>query len=182
MDLLLCLVRLNNFFVQLVFTALLLIQAFVALSVQLANIGSAAIFFLTALPLFVVLALNPLFVGSNQRISLWTYGLGQFLPSLSGSLLLLGVVEVFVPLVSFIYLCTSKFFATSVLLSLVFLFWMLTFSFFFPSNRLVASALTLQRIISWLLSSQAWVRFPSLSCCHLRTSSDAASCLEASCS
>jgi hypothetical protein len=46
-----------------VFTALLLIQAFVAFSVQLANIGSAAIFFLTALPLFVVLALNPLFVG-----------------------------------------------------------------------------------------------------------------------
>ncbi|KIM39558.1 hypothetical protein M413DRAFT_447037 [Hebeloma cylindrosporum] len=83
---------------QSVFTALLLIQAFFALAVQLVNIGSAAIFFLTALPLFVVLALNPLFVGSNQRISLWTYGLGQILPSLSGSLLLLGVVEVFVPL------------------------------------------------------------------------------------
>ena len=155
---------------QSVFTALLLIQAFVALTVQLVGIGSAAIFFLTALPLFVVLALNPLFVGSNQRISLWTYGLGQILPSLSGSLLLLGVVEVFVPLVSFLHVLAS-FFCD---FCCVVLFWILTFIFF--SNRLAASALTLQRTISWLLSSQAWVRSLSLLCYLLRTSSDAASC------
>ncbi|KDR80962.1 hypothetical protein GALMADRAFT_1358006, partial [Galerina marginata CBS 339.88] len=85
-------------FLQSVFTALLLLQSTLALGVQLAGVGSAAIFFLTALPLFAVLALNPLFAGSNRRISLWTYGLGQFLPALSGTMLLLGVVDVFVPL------------------------------------------------------------------------------------
>ncbi|KAF8201539.1 hypothetical protein BJ912DRAFT_1019472 [Pholiota molesta] len=83
---------------QSVFTALLLIESFLAIAIQLVNIGSAAIFFLAALPLFVALALNPLFVGSNSRMSLWTYGLGSILPSLTGTLLLLGVVEVFVPL------------------------------------------------------------------------------------
>jgi hypothetical protein len=85
---------------QSVFTALLLIESFLAIAIQLVNIGSAAIFFLAALPLFVALALNPLFVGSNSRMSLWTYGLGSILPSLTGTLLLLGVVEVFVPLVN----------------------------------------------------------------------------------
>lgn len=88
---------------QSVFTAMLLIQAFFAVAIQMANIGSAAIFFLIALPLFVALLLNPVFVGSNKRISLWTYGLGQLLPALTGSLLILGVVEVFVPLVSCLY-------------------------------------------------------------------------------
>lgn len=85
---------------QSVFNALLLIEAFLAVAIQLVNIGSAAIFFLAALPLFVALALNPLFAGSNTRLSLWTYGLGSILPSLTGTLLLLGVVEVFVPLVN----------------------------------------------------------------------------------
>lgn len=85
---------------QSVFTALLLIEAFLAVAIQLVNIGSAAIFFLAALPLFAAFALNPLFAGSNSRLSLWTYGLGSILPSLTGTLLLLGVVEVFVPLVN----------------------------------------------------------------------------------
>lgn len=94
---------------QSVFTALLLIESFLAIAIQLVNIGSAAIFFLAALPLFVALALNPLFAGSNSRMSLWTYGLGSILPSLTGTLLLLGVVEVFVPLVNDIpfVTCTS---------------------------------------------------------------------------
>lgn len=86
---------------QSVFTALLLIQASLAFGVQMLNVGSAAMFFLTALPLFIVLLLNPLFAGSNKRLSLLTYGLGQVMPAVSGTLLLLGVVDVFVPLVSF---------------------------------------------------------------------------------
>ncbi|KAF8972707.1 hypothetical protein BDZ97DRAFT_1649998 [Flammula alnicola] len=83
---------------QSVFTALLLMQTLMALAIQMINIGSAAIFFLSALPLFIVFALNQLFAGSNHRLSLWTYGVGQMLPSLTGTLLLLGVTEVFVPL------------------------------------------------------------------------------------
>ena len=136
---------------QSVFTALLLIQAFVALSVQLANIGSAAIFFLTALPLFVVLALNPLFVGSNQRISLWTYGLGQILPSLSGCLLLLGVVEVFVPLVSF-YLCVVARFP--------FLDAELLISFFFEQTGRIGADAPADNIVATIISSLGAISFP----------------------
>lgn len=84
---------------QSVFTAMLLIQALIAFVVQMANIGSAAIFFLIALPLFMSLAINPLFSGTNGRLSLGTYALGQMLPALTGGLLLLGVLDVFVPLV-----------------------------------------------------------------------------------
>jgi hypothetical protein len=84
---------------QSVFTAMLLIQALLAFGVQMANIGSAAIFFLIALPLFMALAINPLFSGTNGRLSLCTYALGQMLPALTGGLLLLGVLDVFVPLV-----------------------------------------------------------------------------------
>ncbi|KAH9479296.1 Putative endoplasmic reticulum metallopeptidase 1 [Psilocybe cubensis] len=83
---------------QSVFTAMLLIQAFFAIALQMVNIGSAAMFFLIALPFFVALLLNLVFVGSNKRISLWTYAIGQLLPALTGSLLMFGVVEVFVPL------------------------------------------------------------------------------------
>ncbi|KAF5316325.1 hypothetical protein D9619_006761 [Psilocybe cf. subviscida] len=83
---------------QSVFTAMLLIQALSGFVVQMANIGSAAIFFLIALPLFMALAINPLFSGTNGRLSLCTYALGQMLPALTGGLLLLGVLDVFVPL------------------------------------------------------------------------------------
>ncbi|KAJ3517001.1 hypothetical protein NLJ89_g779 [Agrocybe chaxingu] len=83
---------------QSVFTALLLLQSLFAIVVQLADIGSAAIFFLTALPLFIALSFNPLFSGTTKRLSLWTYGIGQALPLLTGTMLIIGVVEVFVPL------------------------------------------------------------------------------------
>jgi len=89
---------------QSVYTSLLLIQSFFAIAVQAAGVGSAALPFLTALPLFASLALNPAFasassVATSRRISLWTYAIGQTLPLLTGTMLLIGVVEVFVPLV-----------------------------------------------------------------------------------
>ena len=60
-------------------------------------------FFLAALPIFISLLLNPLFSSKKTlggvEFSLWTYAIGQTLPLLTGSMLLLGVVEVFVPLV-----------------------------------------------------------------------------------
>ncbi|KAF8885097.1 hypothetical protein CPB84DRAFT_1816896 [Gymnopilus junonius] len=73
-------------------------QATLALGVQMANVGSAAIFFLNALPIFIALVVNTILIGSTKRISLWTYGLGQTLPSATGLLMLYGVLDVFVPL------------------------------------------------------------------------------------
>ncbi|KAF8806834.1 hypothetical protein BYT27DRAFT_7167035 [Phlegmacium glaucopus] len=83
---------------QSVFTALLLVQLLVATAIQVAGIGSAAIFFLCALPLFVALIINSLLVGNTKNLSLWTYAIGQSLPLLTGSMLTVGVLEVFVPL------------------------------------------------------------------------------------
>ena len=82
-----------------VFTGLLLVQCLAAIAVQVAGIGSAVIYFLCALPLFVALIINFLLMGNTKNISLWTYAIGQISPLLSGSMLIVGVVEVFVPLV-----------------------------------------------------------------------------------
>jgi len=78
-----------------------------ALGIQSLGIGSAAMFFLAALPIFISLLLNPLFSSRKTlgvEFSLWTYVIGQTLPLLTGSMLLLGIVEVFVPLVRFPWL------------------------------------------------------------------------------
>ena len=74
-------------------------QIFLAFVVQLAGIGSAVIFFLCALSLFMALIINLLLVGNAKNISLWSYAIGQAMPLLTGSMLIVGVVEVFVPLV-----------------------------------------------------------------------------------
>ena len=66
---------------------------------QVAGIGSAAIFFLCALALFVALVINSFLLANTKKISLWTYAIGQAVPLLTGSMLIVGVVEVFVPLV-----------------------------------------------------------------------------------
>ncbi|KAG5644249.1 hypothetical protein DXG03_008787 [Asterophora parasitica] len=81
-----------------VFTALLLAQAGLSWGVQMLGVGSAAIFFLSAFPIFLVLLVNPLISGGVNEISLLTYGLGQAFPLLGGVLLLVPVIEVFVPL------------------------------------------------------------------------------------
>lgn len=73
----------------------------------MAGIGSAAIFFLAALPIFISLLLNSLFVDGrisivgHRKISLWTYAIGQAPSLLTGSMFLLGVTEFFVPLVCY---------------------------------------------------------------------------------
>ncbi|KAF5379478.1 hypothetical protein D9615_006633 [Tricholomella constricta] len=81
-----------------ILTALLLLQAGTAWGVQMLGVGSAAIFFLSAFPIFLVLLVNPLISGGTNEISLLTYALGQALPLLGGVLLLVPVIEVFVPL------------------------------------------------------------------------------------
>ncbi|GLB41442.1 putative peptide hydrolase [Lyophyllum shimeji] len=83
---------------QTLFTAILLLETGICFVMQMLGIGSAAVFFLAAFPLFIALLLNPLFSGSTSEIALSTYGLGQAFPLFGGVLLLLPVVEVFVPL------------------------------------------------------------------------------------
>ena len=88
---------------QTIFDSLLLVQTVSALIVQSLGIGSAALFFLMAVPLFAALVLNPVFTwGKKGEISLVTYGIGSSSSVLTGTMLLLAVVEFFVPLV-----CTS---------------------------------------------------------------------------
>jgi len=79
-------------------TSILLTQAFTAFVIQMFNIGSAAMFFVCALPLFFTLILNR-FVAKEGQVSLWTYAFGQLTPLLTSTILFLSVSEVFVPLV-----------------------------------------------------------------------------------
>lgn len=81
------------------FTALLLMQTATAFAVQMIGIGSAALFFVSSLPLFIVLAINPMLSGSAQKISLMTYAVAQASPLLTGTLVMLPIAEIFVPLV-----------------------------------------------------------------------------------
>jgi hypothetical protein len=80
------------------FTSLLLTQAATALGIQLLGIGSAAMFFLASLSLFVTLLLNH-FIAPKGQISLWTYAFGSLTPLLTSTILFYSVIEVFVPLV-----------------------------------------------------------------------------------
>ncbi|KAJ7031858.1 hypothetical protein C8F04DRAFT_1109292 [Mycena alexandri] len=82
-----------------VFSALLLLQATAAFVIQLLNVGSAAAFFIAGLPMFGALLLNDIALTTRKgEISLWTYGLGQFLPLMTGTLIMIPTLEVFVPL------------------------------------------------------------------------------------
>lgn len=78
---------------------MLLLQSFLALGIQLLNIGSAAIFFLNSIPVFLALLLNPLLASNPHDMSMGTYFLAQIFPLLTSSLLAIPVLEVFVPLV-----------------------------------------------------------------------------------
>ncbi|KAF8624137.1 hypothetical protein AX17_007200 [Amanita inopinata Kibby_2008] len=82
------------------FGAILLVKSAAAFVLQSLGIGSAVLFFISALPLFVSLLLNPLFTRSKTmgEISLVTYGIGLILPLITGTMLLVSVVEFFVPL------------------------------------------------------------------------------------
>ena len=83
--------------------AILILQSLSAFAIQLVGIGSAAIFFMSAFPLLFVLVGNWVLTGirktKGNRVSLWVYMLGQCFPLLGGTMLLIPVVEFFVPLV-----------------------------------------------------------------------------------
>jgi hypothetical protein len=92
---------------QTMFTSLLLTQSFTTFAIQMLGFGSAAMFYLSALPLFFVLILNG-FISKNGQISLWTYALGQLSPMLTSTILVMAVSDVFVPLVRLVYPATSN--------------------------------------------------------------------------
>lgn len=76
----------------------MLVQAYISVVLQLVGIGSAAIYYLSALPLGLALVFNHLVVDVPDEIQLWTYGLGQLMPLLTGTQLICTVLDVFVPL------------------------------------------------------------------------------------
>jgi len=81
------------------FSALLLTHSIGAFVVQMAGIGSAAMLYLTAMPLFVSLALERAVRGGSSPVSLWTYALGQLTPLLTGTQVICAIFDFFVPLV-----------------------------------------------------------------------------------
>ncbi|KAF8217155.1 hypothetical protein K438DRAFT_1798365 [Mycena galopus ATCC 62051] len=82
-----------------VFSSILLLQTATAFGIQLLNVGSAAMFFISGLPIFLALLLNNTALTTRKgEISLWTYALGQSLPLLTGTLIMVPTLEVFVPL------------------------------------------------------------------------------------
>ncbi|KAF7323535.1 Peptide hydrolase [Mycena kentingensis (nom. inval.)] len=80
-------------------TTIIFLQSVLAFAIQLLNVGSAAIFFITGAPMFAALVVNDvLFAGASRRVSLWFYALGGFVPLLGGTLITLPTLDVFVPL------------------------------------------------------------------------------------
>ncbi|KAF7968545.1 hypothetical protein HWV62_30167 [Athelia sp. TMB] len=84
------------------FTSLLLFQSILALGVQYLGVGSAGLFFFTAVPLAISLAINALMSagakGKKGQVSIWTYALAQISPLMLGSQVMCAVLDVFVPL------------------------------------------------------------------------------------
>lgn len=85
---------------QTIFSSLLLLQAFCAFAIQMAGVGSAVVFFLSAVPLFLGLVLNAILTKPGEEMSLWSYAIGQFSALSVGTQTMCQTLEVFVPLVS----------------------------------------------------------------------------------
>ncbi|TFK48370.1 hypothetical protein OE88DRAFT_1684387 [Heliocybe sulcata] len=82
-----------------VLASLLLVQSFLAMVIQLVGVGSAAMFFVTSVPLFVALVLDAIKVTrAGDGVGMWTYALGQVMPLLTGTQVVATVLDVFVPL------------------------------------------------------------------------------------
>ncbi|KAH8104118.1 hypothetical protein BXZ70DRAFT_924624 [Cristinia sonorae] len=83
---------------QSMFTSLLLLNAVAACVVQFIGIGSAAVFFIVGLPLFLSLILNTFITKPGEDVSLWTYALASFVPLTIGCQMIFVTLDVFVPL------------------------------------------------------------------------------------
>ncbi|EIN06322.1 hypothetical protein PUNSTDRAFT_106562 [Punctularia strigosozonata HHB-11173 SS5] len=82
-----------------IWTSTLLFNACGALALQLVGIGSAAMLFLNALPIFLALLLESVTSQtSGARIPLWVYGVAQSVPLVTGAQIITTTLDVFVPL------------------------------------------------------------------------------------
>jgi hypothetical protein len=102
-------------------TSILLLQSLGAFALQMVGIGSAAVFYLSAFPLFIASLINRQLVHDVQvvqtkgkrkanpsstrisrgatEISLWTYAISLVVPLIAASQTIVAVCEFFVPLV-----------------------------------------------------------------------------------
>ncbi|EIW75315.1 hypothetical protein CONPUDRAFT_169679 [Coniophora puteana RWD-64-598 SS2] len=86
------------------FTSQLLLTSFLAAAVQLAGVGSSAMFFLSSLSVFASLIVNAVVVNANRKgakegeVSLIAYAVAQSVPLLTGTQLVTATLDVFVPL------------------------------------------------------------------------------------
>ena len=55
---------------------------------------------MTAVPMIIGLVVNDIYVSPGKQVSLVAYAVGGFVPLVTGTLVLLPTLEVFVPLVS----------------------------------------------------------------------------------
>jgi len=81
-----------------IFTSILLLQSYLAFLFQMIGYGSAAMFYLSALPLGISLLLNQMFVLDPEEIHLWTYAISLFPALMNGTQLSAALLDVFVPL------------------------------------------------------------------------------------
>lgn len=81
-----------------IFTSLLLLQSSIAFLLQMMGYGSAAICYLSAMPLGISLLLNQMLVSDPDQIRLWTYVTSQLAPLMNGTQLCVALLDVFVPL------------------------------------------------------------------------------------
>ncbi|KIY68442.1 hypothetical protein CYLTODRAFT_453504 [Cylindrobasidium torrendii FP15055 ss-10] len=76
------------------YQAIMLIHSTLAVFVQMLGIGSSSLMFLTVLPVIAGYMAS----GNDKTISLVAYAVGSFMPLVTGTLVFLPVLEVFVPL------------------------------------------------------------------------------------
>ena len=78
----------------------MVLQGFLGALIQLLGIGAGGTLFLSSSPMIPALVLNSFLTNPGDDISLWSYAIGLVTPLVTGTVLLLSVLDVFVPLVS----------------------------------------------------------------------------------
>ena len=78
----------------------MVLQGFLGALIQLLGIGAGGTLFLSSSPMIPALVLNSFLTNPGDDISLWSYTIGLVTPLVTGTVLLLSVLDVFVPLVS----------------------------------------------------------------------------------
>ena len=78
----------------------MVLQGFLSALIQMLGVGAGGSLFLSSCPMIPALVLNFLLTSPGDDISLWSYAIGLVTPLVTGTILLLSVLDVFVPLVS----------------------------------------------------------------------------------